>query len=212
MHAAAIVAVILTGCLPPEPGARYRVAAMMFETGAFTRDVPARFPKLPEPVVPCTDASCSAEKRAPAPVALEPPSTDLASAIGGAWRMAVIIKRHVLVGGDLEIGGVRSSASDYATTDSAINLGASAFIGVTERIGRLSASAELAYGVQRIMRRSDDDLWFFKDDRAFLEPRVRLDIWISSHLTLGAYAIVDEGGAHVGGIRLSGSLPSRRQR
>jgi hypothetical protein len=55
-------------------------------------------------------------------------------------------------------------------------------------------------------------LWLFRDDRAFFEPRVRLDIWILPHLTFGIYAVLDADGARIGGIRMSGGLPSRRQR
>jgi hypothetical protein len=212
-----LIALTIAGCLPAEHGKDYQVASMAIEVGAYTREAPARFSSKPQLLPPCDEKHpCEgASKRAT--VESETPASppEHANTYGGVARVEWLIGRHFYLAGDFEIGAVRSSARGFTTTDQGGVWGAGALAGVTGRTGRLSVAAEVGIGIERIMRHRDAGrgwLWFFADNRPIVEPRVRVDWWIHQHLSISAYAIVDDNGLHAGGLGLTGSIPARRQR
>ena len=178
------------------------------EVGGFVAVVPARFTVTPQPVV--HDGQAVERTASVVPAAVESPAAT-ASATGFVTRSAVVFAHHVVAGVEFEGGAVRSGAVDAVTTGDAVLLGASAMVGLRQRIGTVTVGAELVAGIRKLERHTDDGTLFYAQGDGFVEPRLTAQAWLLSWLSLGAEVALARDGITGAGIRIGFSIP-RSQR
>jgi hypothetical protein len=190
----------LCGCVTFANG--NRGVPLVESASVFTRETSPRYADPPRPVV--HDANAVEKKL---PVVDGPATTDRAHAIGGQLGIMVILAKYLITGIDFEAGTVRSTATSAASTDSSIYMGLSAVAGLTGRVGRISATADLAAGLRKLERHSEGYKWFYSESRGALESRLRVDVGLRPWLTLGVFGGIDQMGARRLGLGIAIHLP-----
>jgi hypothetical protein len=179
-----LVVLVCAACATAPNG--QRLIPPIVDLGAFVHDAPAQFTTPAELVTSSGDyAERTSVPRAP----------ETARATGFASRFLLLFARHFVAGVETEVGSVSSTSTAFASTRSSIHLGFGVVAGVTGRLGRLSANAELAASLRKLERHTDDGAWFFYESHGSLESRLRADVWLLPWLTGGASFGVDRAGA-----------------
>ena len=124
------------------------------------------------------------------------PEHERAAFLGVASRVGWLVENHLIVGGEGEFGFGRSTSDAPTTTEQSVALGLGGAVGLrASRWWRLSPSVELAAGVRTVERHA------FFERSPYVEPRVRVDVWLNDGLSVGLYGGVGLDGAWVVGIR-----------
>ncbi len=139
------------------------------------------------------------------------PEDDGRTAAGAALRLAMVLPGHLYVGTDFEIGGLVSGASvgvemsaagdggaggstPSMTADQTLYLAAGGVAGVRGRLGPLVLAAEAVAGVRDVSLSVDSrhGACILSDTHhrvaGFIEPRVKIDVWLSPWITIAGFA------------------------
>jgi hypothetical protein len=138
---------------------------------------------------------------------------ELATAAGGALRIAMALPAHLYIGADLEVGSlVSGTGADVEMSGSVVPMpvmearrkiyvGAGAVAGVRAHLGPAALSAELVAGARDVSLsvESRHGACILHDTHhrtsVFAEPRVRVDVWLSPWLTIAGFAGSELDGA-----------------
>ena len=135
------------------------------------------------------------------------PEEDLGTAAGAALRLALALPAHVYVGTEVELGGLVSGArADVAMTGAgdgpgpsmtaheSLYMAAGGVAGVRGRLGPAVLAAEVVAGVRDVSLSVDSSYGActLSDTHhrtaGFVEPRVKLDFWLSPWITVAGFA------------------------
>jgi hypothetical protein len=131
--------------------------------------------------------------------------SDRATAAGAAMRLALALPEPFYLGADLEIGGLLSdSGADVEMTGAGagavmaahrtLYLGAGGVAGVRARLGRAGLAAEMVAGVRDVSLSVDSQhgACILSETHhrtaAFVEPRVKIDMWLTPWITIAGFA------------------------
>jgi len=173
---------------------RTHLPALSIEAGLFTRQLDAGF--ATSGVMEHDTGSFAYS------VATE---SDRATAAGAALRLALALPEPFYLGADLEIGGLLSgSGADVEMTGGGggpimaahrtLYLGAGGVAGVRAQLGRAGLAAEMVAGVRDVSLavNSQHGACILSETHhrtaAFVEPRVKIDVWLSPWITIAAFA------------------------
>lgn len=135
---------------------------------------------------------------------------DRATAAGAALRLALALPAPLYVGADLELGGLVSDAgADVEMIGAAgpsmsahrtLYLGAGGVAGLRGQLGRAGLAAEMVAGVRDVSLsvESQHGACITSETHhltaAFVEPRVRVDVWLTPWITIAGFAGSDLDG------------------
>jgi hypothetical protein len=144
--------------------------------------------------------------------------SDRATATGAAMRVALALPEPFYLGADLEIGGLVSdggadvemtgaSAGPIMAAHRTLYLGAGGVAGVRAQLGRAGLAAEMVAGVRDVSLsvNSQHGACILSETHhrtaAFVEPRVKIDVWLTPWITIAGFA----GGELDGDSRMIGA-------
>ncbi len=131
--------------------------------------------------------------------------SDRATAAGAALRLALALPAPLYVGADLELGGlVSDTGADVEMTGGGagpsmaahrtLYVGAGGVAGVRGQLGRAGLAAEVVAGVRDVSLsvESQHGACITSETHhltaAFVEPRVRVDVWLTPWITIAGFA------------------------